>query len=47
MSTDDKVRCVVCGSDDAFAFFDFSLNGEKRGRCKSCGAGWSAYNESK
>lgn len=44
MSTEDNVRCMCCGSDDAFVFLDFSLNGEKKGHCKSCGADWSAYN---
>jgi len=40
MSTKDNVRCVCCGSDDAFEFFDFSLNGKKRGSCRTCEGSW-------
>lgn len=29
MSADNNVQCVVCGSAEAFVFFDFSLNGKK------------------
>jgi len=42
MGTKDNVSCRFCGSDDAFVVFDFSLGGEKRGHCRSCGAGWAA-----
>ncbi len=42
MSTDNNVQCVVCGSTEAFVFFDFSLKGKKRGRCNACGASWNA-----